>query len=327
VEARLLADGVATPAGLDALGTAMGGASSVVWADLDHEDEAAMAHLRDRCGYHPTALDDCHDRTPVPKVHVYEDHLFVAGNGLVRAADGDLHFLPLKVFVDPSRIVTVLGPTHDAVDRASCLQHAQSIRRRLDEGIFRPGSAMEIGHAVMVGMLRSQETLLARLAGEVSQLERRVMQCHPTKNEALLEEVFALRHDLQTLRTNAAQNREVFARLMEVRGLPEDAIALLEDLFHGFDHLKTTTDLEREYLQEVLEVFQTRIANELNVFVRQLTAWGAIGIAGTLIAGVYGMNFTHMPELDWRLGYPMALGMMVVAGLVLAWIFKRRGWL
>jgi magnesium transporter len=99
------------------------------------------------------------------------------------------------------------------------------------------------------------------------------------------------------------------------------------DLRQGFDHLANAADLEREYLQEVLELFQTRTSNELNRFVRQLTAWGAIGIAGTLIAGIYGMNFAHMPELDWQYGYPLALGMIVVVGLLLAWFFRRRGWL
>jgi magnesium/cobalt transport protein CorA len=263
----------------------------------------------------------------VPKVHLYADHIFLAVNGLVRGSDGQLHFQPLKVFVDPRRLVTVLGPTHDSVDVVACHHETEAVRRRLDDGRLHATSSMDLGHAVMTGVLRAHEDLLSLLAGEITLLERRVMTCDPSRNEALLEELFALRHDLQTIRTNAAQNREVFARLVEQRAIPDDARLVLEDLFHGFDHLKTAADLEREYLQEVLEVFQTRIANELNIFVRQLTAWGAIGIAGTLIAGIYGMNFAHMPELAWQYGYPLALGMMVVVGLLLAWVFKRRGWL
>ena len=327
MEVRLLANGSVEPAADGEVAAALARDDGMLWADLEHTDATGMAALSEQFKYHPAAIDDCHSRTPVPKVHLYSDHIFVAVNGLVRGSDGQLHFQPLKVFVDPRRLVTVLGPTNEAVDVASCRLQTAAVRRRLDDGRLQPTSSMEVGHAVMTGVLRAQEDLIGTLAGDVTQLERRVMTCDPAKNEALLEEMFALRHDLQMIRTNAAQNREVFARLMEQPGMPADARSLLEDLFHGYEHLKTTTDLEREYLQEVLEVFQTRIANELNVFIRQLTAWGAIGIAGTLIAGIYGMNFAHMPELSWQLGYPMALGMMVVVGLLLAWVFHRRGWL
>ena len=101
----------------------------------------------------------------------------------------------------------------------------------------------------------------------------------------------------------------------------------VEEMRQGFSHLKNTTDLEREYLQELLDVFQTRVSTELNRFVRKITAFGTIGIAWTVITGIYGMNFTHMPELAWRSGYPAALGLMLVVGVVLAILFRRRGWL
>ena len=123
--------------------------------------------------------------------------------------------------------------------------------------------------------------------------------------------MFQVRHDLQTVRTTAAQSREVYARLAGLRAMPPEAVIHLSDLADQFDRLRNICDDEKEYLQELLDLHQTRIANELNRFVRQLTAWGAIGLAGTLVAGIYGMNFVYMPELDWRLGYPMALGMIV----------------
>jgi magnesium transporter len=61
--------------------------------------------------------------------------------------------------------------------------------------------------------------------------------------------------------------------------------------------------------------------------VKRISSWAAIAFAPTLIAGIYGMNFTHMPELDWTLGYPMAIGLMLLFALVLYVLFKKRGWL
>ena len=88
-----------------------------------------------------------------------------------------------------------------------------------------------------------------------------------------------------------------------------------------------TTDLEREYLQEMLDLFQTRVSTELNRFVRKVTAWGSVGLAWTVIVGLYGMNFTHMPELSWTWGYPAVLAVMAVVGIILVVFFRRHGWL
>jgi magnesium transporter len=65
----------------------------------------------------------------------------------------------------------------------------------------------------------------------------------------------------------------------------------------------------------------------LNVVMKKVTSWAAIILIPTLIAGIYGMNFRHMPELSWQVGYPVALGMMVVAAGILFWVFRRRDWL
>ena len=101
----------------------------------------------------------------------------------------------------------------------------------------------------------------------------------------------------------------------------------LQDLVDHFDRLKNVCDEEKELLQEVLDLYQTRVANDLSQLVRKLTALGAILVADTLVAGIYGMNFKHMPELDWDYGYPMALGMMLVISVAMAWWFHRKDWL
>jgi magnesium transporter len=70
-----------------------------------------------------------------------------------------------------------------------------------------------------------------------------------------------------------------------------------------------------------------RVSVQQNDDMRKISAWVAIAAIPTAVAGIYGMNFTHMPELDWWFGYPMAIGLMLLLGLVLYLIFKRRGWL
>jgi magnesium transporter len=298
-----------------------------VWVDIARPDGPAREILRDTFDFHPLAVGECFERIPLPKVHVYADHAFIVLNGLERGSDDQLHLLPMKHFVGPGILVTVRGPIHEAVDASASEREVQSVLTRMESGHFRPTNGVELGHAIATALARRLEVRVGELAARITVLERRVLVNSPRQSEAVLLEMFTARHELQIVRTNAAQSHEVYARLSGIRTMPPEVLPWLIDLNDQFQHLRNICDGEREYLQEVLDLYQTRVANELNRFVRFLTSWGAIGLTGTLIAGVYGMNFTHMPELDWRLGYPMALGLMLVSGLLLAWYFRRKDWL
>jgi len=175
------------------------------------------------------------------------------------------------------------------------------------------------------------EALVATAAGRIADLEQRVMSLDPVRAERLLSDLFGLRHDLQMLRTNAAQTQELYTYVIEQLSTRDDLMRLdlrrASEMRQGFAHLQNTIDLERDYLQEVIDLFQTRVSTELNRFVRKITAFGTIAIAWTVIAGIYGMNFEFMPELQWRYGYPGVLLTMALVGIVFAVLFRRRGWL
>ncbi len=180
-------------------------------------------------------------------------------------------------------------------------------------------------------MMATLEDLIAAAASQVADFERKAARFDPVKVEKLLEELFALRHDLQTIRTSAAQAQQSYTNLIETMTLQDRLLPLdmrqLNELRLGFGNIVQTTDLEREYLQEMLDLFQTRVGTELNRFVRKVTAWGSVGLACTVIASIYGMNFAYMPELEWVWGYPTAIGIMILLGATLVIFFRRKGWL
>jgi magnesium transporter len=303
----------------------------VLWVHLDHTNEDGMALLTELVPAHQRDLRDCHVRAPVPTLRVYSDHYFSAMNGLVRGSDGRLHFQPLKIFLTDRVLFTVLGPHHQTLTQEALRRDLDEVRRRLEEDGFLPTTAFELGAAIRTEILRAHEELVASAASRVAELELNVMRLDAIQTELLLGDLFEVRHDLQMIRTNAAQTHELFAHAGDLQTSRKDLFRLnqaqLADLRRGFDHLRTTADLEREYLTEVLDLFQTRVSTELNRFVRKITAFGTIGIAWTVITGIYGMNFVHMPELSWPIGYPGAIALMAAVGLVLAWLFRRNGWL
>ena len=305
--------------------------TGIAWIDLGHDEREGMRLLVDLLHAQPDDVDDCSNRLPVPKLHAYADHYFSAINGLARGTDGRLYFQPLKIFFTANVLITVMGPTSAALDPAAVHRDLTLIRDRLDTPQLRPRSAFDLVTAIRLQMLRSQESLVADAAARAAELEKRVMGIDPVKAEAVLSSLFSLRHDLQTIRTNAAQTHELYVHLIDTLDSQEGLMPLdtrrLNDLRLGFGHLRNTVDLQREYLQEVLDLLQTRVSTELNRFVRKITAWGTIGIGWTVIVGVYGMNFPNIPGLDWPYGYAFAFGLMVVVGVVLGVLFRRRGWL
>lgn len=320
---RVTDDGVT-----DEAAAAAGAGEGLLWIDLDHDDHDGMALLPALFAVREDDLDDCHLRTPVPKVHRYPDHHFTAINGLVRGADDRLYFQPLKIFQNPRVVVTVLGPTSASLAGDAARREIAAVHGRLDDDRWRPRTSLDLITALRREMMATLERLIGQAAARIGDVEQRVRTADPVRSERLLDELFALRHDLQTVRTCAAQAHQTYTNMLDTAG---DADGLLEvdvrrvtELRQGFGHLVQTVDLEREYLQEMLDLFQTRVATELNRFVRRVTAWGTIGIAWTVIVGVFGMNFAATPGLDQPWGFP---AVMVSVAVALAVWFRRHGWL
>ena len=97
-----------------------------------------------------------------------------------------------------------------------------------------------------------------------------------------------------------------------------------------YDRVLRVLDLiesQRDLLTGLLEADLAVISNRLNQVMKKITSWGAILVVATLIAGIYGMNFRHMPELSWQYGYALASGLMALSTLVLYRMFKRKDWL
>jgi magnesium transporter len=142
-------------------------------------------------------------------------------------------------------------------------------------------------------------------------------------------EIFAVRSDLTTARRAAAPLREVVNAIIrgEIDFVDDQAIVHFHDIYDRVLRVGDLIEAQRDLLTGLLEANLAVTSNQLNQVMKKMTSWGAILIVATLIAGIYGMNFRHMPELRWQFGYLMALGLMAVSTTVLWRLFKRKGWL
>lgn len=300
-----------------------------LWLDLPACDDRMAETLEQVMHFHHHGVTECRNRSPMPKLHVYNDHFFILMH-TTEMAGGKVQTFQMSAFIHETRYIVTVHKDPPAADIAPELvwREADAIRERMDQGRFRPRAPAELAHALVLASTQRIEACINQLAEQVDRLENGITRGRLSEYERMLDGLSQVRRDMQTVRISTAASREVHVRMLSfTRGLKDDTVFWLRDMADQYERLKNVCDSEKELLREVLDLYQSRVANDLSKLVRKLTALGSILVADTLVAGIYGMNFAHMPELSWQYGYPMALGMMVVLSAGMAWWFKKQDWL
>jgi magnesium transporter len=322
--------------------------SGFIWVDIPRCDEDASRTLLEVFGFHPLAVRDCVERNRVPKVHGYGDHVLIVLHAPERGQRGHVHYIELDQIIGRNYLVTVHGPINPAVDPAVALRETRAVHARIVAGRFRPKSVFELSHAIVSALTRNQEAYVETMTRDVWQLEQRVTGGEVGDPEEFITDLFRARHGLLAVRTMAALGGAIYGRMSRLTRIPPGGESLVADIIDQFERVRSVADSEKEYLQGVIEFYQTvltinaaLVGQAQNVEVKRLTeasytqneeikkisAWAAIFFAPTLIGTLYGMNFDRMPELHWRFGYPAALILMMLLSVALYTVFRRRQWL
>jgi Mg2+ and Co2+ transporter CorA len=314
-----------SPDELDALLADARAGRGLLWVDVPLWDDDAAAALTERFGIHPRAAGDCAKRNPVPKVHLYRDHLFVVLHGPERGARGHVHYVELDQFIGPGWYVTVHGPLNPKVAPEAAVIETGAVTRRLLAGRFHPGTAHELSFAVVSALTARLRDYLTTLTEEVWTLERQVTSGHHGNAEEFLEELFQVRHGLLAVRTMAALSREVYGRMTTLPAVGDAARALVADVEDQFRRIAQMGDAQREYLQGVIEFYQTRTNTKMTIAAERLAVIAAVTLPVTALSSIVGMNVivNESTHLEW-----LVLLLVVMAALsvtMLVWA-HRQGW-
>lgn len=289
-----------------------------IWLDVMDPTDQDLAMVQDEFGLHPLSIEDAKNRGQRPKVEVFEGFFFVVMHGISSAADDELLDSEIHVFAGKSFLVTLrYSPAFDM----------RNVQERWDR---QPELTSEGGgfllYALLDEVVDDYSLVVDRFEDLTDELEARIFSDAPDTH--LQEDIFKLKHRVVEFRRLVMPLREVVDLVQEQPGFVTEKLGpYFRDIA---DHVVRTlefVDNVREMLTAALEAKLSQDANRLNQVMKKITSWGAILLVPTLIAGIYGMNFNNMPELGWRLGYPGALGLMVVASTVLYTVFKKKGWL
>jgi Mg2+ and Co2+ transporter CorA len=298
-----------------------------VWVDIPECDEAALRTMATVLRFHPLAIRDCRERTHVPKVHVYPEHLFIILHAPEPEVDGHVHLLELDQFVGRRYLVTVHGPLGAGVPLEKALRETQAALQRMVAGRYSPRVPAELSYSIVSALARHMAGLVAALATKVAALERKVMDERTAEPSPLLEAMFNLRHELLTIRTVAAHSHEIYTRVTSLAGrfVPAEDRPFIDDLVDQFARIRSMCDGEQAFLQGVIDFFQTRTMTKLHIAMERLALLSALLLPVTAVASLYGMNIivnqrTSLPHLAMVL-----FGISLVVLVMFRWA-RRQGW-
>ena len=322
----LVADGGVQRRSLDELELLIALQEGLVWVDIPSGDEEGARVLTDVFGFHKLAVQDTMQRNQIPKIHAYSDHLFIVLHAPERGRGGQVYSVELDQFVGPGFLVTVHGPVDPAVDPEVALRETRAVMKRLESGRLRASTSFELSYAIVSALARHQEAFVATLAQESGLLERRLMADEVDDPEQFLEELFRARHELLVVRTMAALAREIYGRMVTLnRYVPGASQSMVADLADQFARVSGMADGQKDFLQGVIEFYQTRTNTKMTIAAERLAVIAAVTLPITALSSIYGMNVivndrTHPVHLA------VVLVVMATMSLILLRWTKRQGW-
>jgi magnesium transporter len=297
----------------------------VLWVDIPEGDPDAVRVLADVFGFHPKAVQDCIGRSPVPKVHVYADHVFVVLHAPEAGAGGHVHYVELDQFIGKRYLVTVHGPVNVAVDPAAARVETDLIAGRVDGGRLVPPTGYELSTAVVSALTGRMRDHISSRTTEVWRYEQQVTGGEFGDAERFLDGMFRVRHGLLTVRTMAALSSEVYGRMHALGVFGSEGQWLLENNVDQFSRLATMAHSQEDYLQGVIEFYQTRTNTKMTIAAERLAVIAAVTLPITALSSVMGMNVIVNSRTDPVFLTVLVAGMVVSSVLLLIWA-KRHGW-
>jgi magnesium transporter len=294
-------------------------ADTLVWADVTSGTPEELAMMGEEFAIHPIALEDCQPhRKQRPKVEEYPGHILLVayaakpGGGARRVK---LHELDL--IAGPNFLVSF--HTGEPIDAESVARRVKAHPELATEG------AGFLLYVVLDELVDTFFPTLDDIGGRVEDLEEAVF----AGRSDVQHQIFTLRKDLVAVRRVAGPMRDAMIVLLrrDLGLFSREAQRYLQDIY---DHLIRVVESVEDYQDlaaGALEANLTVVSNRVNTVARNLAGYAAIFAVITMISGIYGMNFEHMPELRWQFGYAWALGLMVVGAGGLWLYFKRKDWL
>jgi magnesium transporter len=300
--------------------------SGFVWIGLHEPTERQLEGIAERFGLHPLAVEDAVVAHQRPKLERYDDMLFAVVK-TVHYDDAQPHGAAAEV-VETGEVMVFLGANYVITVRHGEHSALRSMRKRLEQNteLLALGPSVVL-HAILDRVVDEYLAVAAALQADIDEIEVSVFA--GANRAADTNRMYSLKREVLALRRSAAPLLNALGRLSD-QPLAEVHPDVREYFRDVSDHLLEVVELVASFddlLNNLVTANLAQVSVVQNEDMRKISAWVAIAAVPTMVAGIYGMNFDNMPELHWRFGYPLVVGVVTLVCLGLFRAFKRNGWL
>jgi magnesium transporter len=289
-----------------------------VWVALYEPSSEELTEMQREFGLHELAVEDAHHGHQRPKIEEYGDSLFVVLH-TVEAAGDEIKIGEIDIFAGKNYVLSVRSHSERGLAevRARCEREPQLLRQ---------GSGFVL-YALMDAVIDRYFPVVDALEDELERVEEKIFA--GSSPRANIEALYALKQKLMSLQHAVRPLLDGAGKLHGGR-VPPVCVGTQEYYRDIYDHLiriNQTIDGLRDMVTTAISVNLSLITLQENETTKRLAAYAALVAIPTMIAGIYGMNFKHMPELSWEFGYPLAVGIMVAIDSYLFYRFRKSSWL
>ncbi|MBI4123704.1 MAG: magnesium/cobalt transporter CorA [Betaproteobacteria bacterium] len=289
-----------------------------VWVALRDASDAELEEMREEFGLHALAVEDARHGHQRPKIEEYGDSLFVVLK-TIEVAGEELKVGEMDVFAGRNYVLSV----RQGAERGFTDVRARAER---EPELLKHGSGYVL-YALMDAVVDRYAPVLDAVESKLESLEEQLFSGGSPR--ASIESLYYVKQQLTALKHVTGPLLESTGRLFGGR-VPGVCAGLGEYFRDVYDHLvrlNQSIDSARDTVTTAIQVNLAMITIGESEVTKRLAAYAALVAVPTMIAGVYGMNFEHMPELEWSFGYPSVVGVMVAIDTYLFWRFRKAGWL
>jgi magnesium transporter len=320
IRVSLLRDDTLRQGGVELIDDWRADSDDQLWVDLlDPIQEIIEPLLEERFGFHELAAEDTLSGTTLPKHDSFPTYDFF----IFRTVDVNVSEHAAETF----KIAAFLGRNFLFTAHRRNVQAIDDVRKRV------PGDRRLLGrgvdfvlYSIVDGMVDAHFPLLETIEEAVDDLQDAVFErAEPSQ----LDELLHLKRDINVLRRHSLPQRELLNQISrgDTKFIQQQHLIYFRDVYDHMFRISETIDVDREQMTATMEAYLSVVANRTNEVMKVLTIFSAVMLPLTLIAGIYGMNFDHMPELRWVYGYPFALSLMIGIGILLLGFFWWKGWI
>ena len=298
----------------------LAGGTATIWLDLRDPDREDLLVLQDEFGLHPVAIEDALFDRERPKIDRYDTHLFMTAYAArLDTVSGELATSELSVFILPRALITIRKD--DGLDIGKVVERWDSNPDLAAHGV---GFLL---HGLLDFIVDGHFEAVQSLDDAVEDLEDNLFDDSP-KNLSVHRRSFELRKSLVLLRRIVLPMREVLNTIMrrDLRSVDAELVPYFQDVYDHVLRATEWTESLRDLVTTILETNLTIQGNRMNIITKKVTSWAAIIAVPTFITGFYGMNVPY-PGFSSHVGFTVSLVIMVGAGALLYWVFRRNDWL